>query len=260
MLNPLGRWTRRDLRPRYLRRLMPLIAVSIIIGSTTGRGESQATAQSGAAAARREINVSILDNDTARISRVTLNPTTPTDKAVLHPNQTDILMVQLSPGLVETRIGERANTTHGGSGQWIWLTKTPPHAVDNVGTTPVDFIAVAIKRDPRSAAQEPPTGASRGNTAQAPGTRESLARLLVNDRVQVSRVIIPPGAHPAMHPNPLDIVLIQLTPGEVDARVGTEHTAGRQEIGKVYWIPTPMEHAIGNPGTEPLEMLAVQIK
>lgn len=91
-------------------------------------------------------------------------------------------------------------------------------------------------------------------SAQNPPTN----RLIDNARVTVMRVIAAPGSRQDMHLSPQDLVAIQAGPGQIVVRIGSETLPGGQ--GKAFYLPKTTEHAVDNPGQEPVEMIVVSLK
>jgi quercetin dioxygenase-like cupin family protein len=62
----------------------------------------------------------------------------------MHPHpESDYLSIQLTPGSMEVTAG--SELTKGSQGTVYYLAKGTPHAMNNVGTTPVEMIVVTLK-------------------------------------------------------------------------------------------------------------------
>ena len=84
--------------------------------------------------------------------------------------------------------------------------------------------------------------------------------LLANNRVSAIKLTFPPGAREAIHAHPFDIVVIQLTPGEVDFVLGDQKSTGHIEAGRVTYIPAQAQHLAGNAGTTPFDLVVVALR
>jgi quercetin dioxygenase-like cupin family protein len=83
-------------------------------------------------------------------------------------------------------------------------------------------------------------------------------RLIDNERVSVQRLSAKAGLTEQMHKSPQDIVAIQATPGEIEMQIGDETTKGSP--GKVWYLPKTVDHALFNRGTQPVDMIVVNLK
>src|SRR5262245_14281664 len=99
----------------------------------------------------------------------------------------------------------------------------------------------------------PPAG------AQAPSGISS-SPLYANDRVSAIKLSFPPGARESVHTHPFDIVVIQLTPGEVNLSLEGKESSGHIEAGRVTYIPAQAPHWAGNAGTTPFDMVVVALR
>jgi quercetin dioxygenase-like cupin family protein len=100
----------------------------------------------------------------------------------------------------------------------------------------------------RSGYQEPPP----------PGMTRTV--LLDNDTTLVARLGYEAGKGETSHTHPFSAVVVQLTPGEVDMVLGTEHSRAHRETGTVWFIPANVPHAAINTGTAPCEQIAITLK
>ena len=84
--------------------------------------------------------------------------------------------------------------------------------------------------------------------------------LLDNNRVTVSRVTWDPGKSEPMHKLPADVIVIQATPGDLDLTIGDVKTTGHQEVGKTWYMPKELDHAVKNTGTQSFDWILVRLK
>lgn len=98
--------------------------------------------------------------------------------------------------------------------------------------------------------------------AQAPGMPEGMTStpVLNNERVVVAKLTFAPGARERVHAHALDIVVLQLTPGQVELSVMDDKKTSRQEAGAATFIPRGVLHSAANVGTEPFELLVVALR
>lgn len=86
------------------------------------------------------------------------------------------------------------------------------------------------------------------------------AQLLDNPTVMVARLTFAPGAREQVHTHPFSAVVVQLGPGDVEARIGTKPETGRRDRGHVEFIAAEIPHAAANVGTAAFEVVTVAIK
>ncbi len=84
--------------------------------------------------------------------------------------------------------------------------------------------------------------------------------LVDNDRVSIIRLTFAPGQREQMHSNPNDVIVVQATAGDVEYALGDEKTSGREEPGKVWYVPRQPPHAMSNVGTTPFEIIVITLK
>lgn len=88
----------------------------------------------------------------------------------------------------------------------------------------------------------------------------SRTSLVENGAVMCARLTYAPGAAETRHTHPFDAIVIQLTAGDVDMTIGTEHTRAHREPGFVWYVPRDTPHALANVGTAPIEQVTIAIK
>jgi quercetin dioxygenase-like cupin family protein len=94
--------------------------------------------------------------------------------------------------------------------------------------------------------------------AQAPRTPRSA--LVNNDRVSITRLTFAAGQREQMHSNASDVIVVLVTPGDVEYAIGDEKTSGHEEPGKVWYVPKQPPHALSNIGTTPFDFILVTMK
>ncbi len=95
--------------------------------------------------------------------------------------------------------------------------------------------------------------------AQTP-RRTPQPPLVNNDRVSVIRLTFAAGQREQMHTNPTDVIVVQVTPGEIEFAMGDEKTTAHADPGKVWYVPKQPPHAYSNVGTTPVEIIVVSLK
>lgn len=95
--------------------------------------------------------------------------------------------------------------------------------------------------------------------AQAP-PGINRTQLIDNPSVMCAHLTYAAGAAESMHTHPFAAVVVQLTPGDVDMTIGSEHTRAHREAGFVWYIPREVPHALINVGSAPIEQITIAIK
>lgn len=101
-----------------------------------------------------------------------------------------------------------------------------------------------------------------GLDAQASGGTPGITRtpLFDNARASVTRVTFAPGARETEHTHPTDIMVILTSPAEIELVVADATTRGRQDVGKVFFIPANTLHLAANVGDKPFDAIVVTLK
>jgi quercetin dioxygenase-like cupin family protein len=132
-----------------------------------------------------------------------------------------------------------------------FIPKETPHAAGNVGTAPFEVVTVAIKPDRRPGGEAPAAAAPAGITRTP---------VLDNAETRVARVAFAPGAREPIHAHPFDLVVVQLTPGRMEVRVGDQVTVKNYAAGEAIFLPRDVPHAVSNVDGKPFDVLSVGIK
>lgn len=88
----------------------------------------------------------------------------------------------------------------------------------------------------------------------------SRTQLIDNGTVMCARLIYSAGAAETSHTHPFAAVVIQLTPGDVDMTIGSEHTRAHRDAGFAWYIPREVPHALVNVGQDKIEQITIAIK
>jgi quercetin dioxygenase-like cupin family protein len=113
-------------------------------------------------------------------------------------------------------------------------------------------VALAIGGPERVAGHLPPQ-----TTSVVPPQRTTM---LDNATVTVTRLRFAAGAGEAVHTHDFPIVIVQLTPGDVDLTVSDARAIGPRVAGSVTYVPAGTEHAAKNAGAMTFDLLAIAIK
>lgn len=103
-----------------------------------------------------------------------------------------------------------------------------------------------------------------GARGQGPGPGGITQVLVLDNEVfNVRRLTFAPGYRQTMHGTgaKLDEIVVLLTPGQIEVQIDENKTSGPENVGKVWWVPKPpSQHAFGNLGKQPIDLLVVQAK
>lgn len=194
----------------------------------------------------------LLDNPTVMIARLTMAPGA---REQVHTHPFSAVIVQLTPGDVEMRIGTRPESTRKERGTVDFIAAEMPHAAANVGTNAFDIVTVAIKPDRKPAGTQPPAEAPPGITRTP---------VLENPVTRVVNVVFAPGSREPVHTHPYDLVLVQLVPGRMEVMLGAGNDAVKSvkdhAAGEVVFVPRDTPHAFASADTRRVEMLSVAVR
>ena len=84
--------------------------------------------------------------------------------------------------------------------------------------------------------------------------------LVDNATTTVTRLRFGRGAGESVHTHPFPLLIVQLTPGEVDLTVSDARGRGPREAGLVTFVPPDTPHAVVNAGARPFVMIAIALK
>lgn len=190
----------------------------------------------------------LLDNTSVLVARLHMEPGARED---LHTHPFSAVVVQMGAGDVEMRIGTRRETAPREAGHVEFLAAEIPHAAANVGSAPFEVVTVALKPDRRRGGVQLPSEAPPG-IARNP--------LLDNTEARATHVTFAPGAREPVHSHPYDLVLVQLTPGRMEVRLGDDTTVKDYAAGDVIFLPRDVPHAAASADQYPFSIVSVGIK
>jgi quercetin dioxygenase-like cupin family protein len=216
----------------------------VVVGVTTlGTAAQQAGAPSPGIT-RTELE----NNATALIARLRMAPGARED---VHSHPFSAVVVQIGAGDVDMRLGDARSTTRRPHGFVEFIPKEVPHAAGNVGREPFDVVTIAMKPDRRPGGDAPASPAPTGITRMP---------VLDNAETRVTHVTFAPSAREPVHTHPFDLVVVPLTPGRVELRLGDDVSTRDYVVGEVIFLPRDVPHAVSNVGGGAFEMLSVGIK
>lgn len=188
------------------------------------------------------------NNTTALIARLRMAPGARED---VHTHLFSALVVQIGAGDVEMRLGDAHTTTRRAHGFVEFIPQEVPHAAANVGREPFDVVTIAMKPDRRPGGDAPASPAPAGITRTP---------VLENAEARVTHVTFASQAREPVHTHPFDLVVVQLTAGRVEVRVGDNTSTREYAPGEVIFLPRDVPHAVSNVDRGSFELLSVGIK
>jgi quercetin dioxygenase-like cupin family protein len=190
----------------------------------------------------------VLNNETVLVARLRMAPGARED---VHTHPFSAVVVQIDAGDVEMHLGSVRSTTRREPGFIEFIPQAVPHAAANVGRAPFDVVTIAMKPDRRPGGDAPASPAPAGITR---------APVLDNAEARVAHVSFTPSAREPVHAHPFDLVVVQLTAGRVEVRIGDQVSTRDYAPGEVTFLPRDVPHAVSNVGRGPFEILSVGIK
>jgi len=190
----------------------------------------------------------LVDNTSVMMARLGMAPGAQEE---IHTHPFSAVVVQIGDGHVDMRLGSAHTRGQRPHGFVDFIPRELPHAAGNAGTTAFDVVTIAIKPDRTPGGEAPASAAPEGIT-------RTLG--LDNAEARVTLVGFAIGAREPIHTHPFDLVVVQLTPGRVEVRLGDEVTVKEHAAGDVLFLPRNVPHAVSNVGGAPFEALSVGIK
>jgi quercetin dioxygenase-like cupin family protein len=190
----------------------------------------------------------LIENDTVMMARLRMAPGAAED---VHTHPFSAIVIQLNAGEVDMRRGKDRTTSQRPAGFVEYIAAELPHAAANVGKAPFDLVTIAIKPDRK-----------RGGDAPAPPAPAGITRsaVLDNQEARVTRVEFAPQAREPVHSHPFDLVVVPLTGGTLEVRVGERVDTRAYAAGEPMFLPRDIPHAVANVGATPITVFSVGIK
>ena len=241
----------------------PIVIAALVTGITGSYGEAEdrigrvaervvAHFDGGASASSQPppgiTRTALIENDSVMMARLRMAPGAKED---MHTHPFSAIVVQLDPGEVDMRMGAARGTSRRPAGFVEFIAKETPHAAANVGAAALDLLTIALK-----------PGRKPGGDAPAQPAPAGIVRTAVldNSDARVARVEFAPAAREPVHSHPFDLVVVPLTAGRVEVRIGDRVETRDYATGEPIFLPRDVTHAVSNAGRTPLTVLSVGIK
>lgn len=190
----------------------------------------------------------LVENETVMMARLRMAPGAKED---IHTHPFSAIVVQLGAGDVDMRLGDARTSARRPPGHVEFIGRDVPHAAANVGANGFDLVTIAIRPDRRRGGEAPALPAAAGITRTP---------VLDNADARVTRVAFAPAAREPVHDHPFDLVVVPLTAGRIELRLGERVETREYAAGEPMFLPRDLPHAVANAGSAPLEVLSVGIK
>src|SRR5687767_2614482 len=143
----------------------------------------------------------LFDNPSVSVARLLL---TPGAREMPHTHPYSLLIIAVSRGDVEFLKGTATNRSMWQIGDLQVVERDVRHAGANMGTMPVEALAISIKADRVKGGTAPPLPRPAGITA---------TDVLDSADAAVRRVELAPGAREVVHTHPYDFIVVPVTSG-----------------------------------------------
>jgi quercetin dioxygenase-like cupin family protein len=190
----------------------------------------------------------LIENDTVMIARLRMAPGAAED---VHTHPFSAVVIQLDAGEVDMRLGQARDTSQRPAGLVEFIAREVPHAAANVGAAAFELVTIAIKPDRTRGGDAP---------AQAPPAGITRAPVLDNADARVTRVEFAPHAREPLHSHPFDLVVVPLTAGQIEVRIGERVETRVYAKGEPMFLPRDVPHAVSNVGATAITVFSVGIK
>lgn len=190
----------------------------------------------------------LLDNATVLVARLKLEPGA---REVPHTHPFSAVVVHVVPGQIEMLLGDTRQTSRREVGHVEFIPREVTHAAANAGAAATEVVTIAIKPGRTPPGSVPMSAAPTGVTRDV---------VLENDEARVTRVRFSPGAREADHVHPYDLLLVALSGGRLELRLGATREVEDRPPGYVWFLPRNISHAAVNGAAAPIEFLSIGIK
>ena len=191
----------------------------------------------------------LLDNASALVARLKFEPAAAES---IHTHPFSAVMIQLTTGDVQMTIGSEKTSDRRMPGFAWFIPNGAPHAAVNVGTGACEFVTVAIKPGSHASTSNPPAAPAVPGIARTP--------VFENAEARVVKVQFEPGSREVVHSHAYDLLLVQLSPGRVETRLGSGQTVTDFGAGAIQFLPRDVPHAVANVGSAVFELVSVALK
>ena len=192
----------------------------------------------------------ILENDVIRVERIKcaagcFEP--------VHSHPTNRVNVFLADTELEFTENGHVYLTNALAGEVRYHAKGEAHGLRNPTNRSFEWLSISLKRDPRAIRP----GVIPANTAF---TGMAVRRLLDNDAIRASFLVLDAGMREPPHSHPTDLLVVVLGPGEVETTIGGKTERRAVKPGDFIWFPRNVEHHASNVGPASLEDVGIHIK
>lgn len=191
----------------------------------------------------------VMDNDSVLVARLVYEPAARED---VHTHPFSAVVIALTPGNVEMTTGDDKTVEPRQPGFSWFIPKDAPHAAANLGTSRFETVTIALKPSSRARTPEGPALPVPRGITRTP--------LLENAETRVVRVQFEPGAREEVHTHPFDLLVIQITPGQVEVLEGSQKRLLHAPAGFVLFLAKDVPHAVANVGASGFTVLSVAVK
>lgn len=227
--------------------LRGIVAASLFVlmaSAQTGKAPASAAKSTGVTS---EI---MLENEVIRVDRIKcaagcLEP--------VRSHPTSRVNVFLADAELELTEHGHVYLTNAVAGEVRYHAKGSAHGLRNVTNRPFEWLSITLKRDPRGLR---PGVIPAGTTFQGMAVR----RLLDNDAIRASFLVLDAGMRETPHSHPTDLLVVVLNPGEVETTIGGKTERRAVKPGDLMWFPRNVEHHASNVGAANLEDVGIHIK
>jgi beta-alanine degradation protein BauB len=190
----------------------------------------------------------LIENSTVMMARLRMAPGARED---VHTHPFAAVVIHLDAGDVDMRLGDARNVGGRHAGFVEYIPREAPHAAANVGAQPFELLTVAIKPDRKPGGEAP---------AAAPPPGITRTPVLDNADARVTHFEFAAGAREPIHDHPFDLVVVPLTAGRIEVRVGDKVETRDYAAGEPLFLPRDVPHAVSNAGGGAITVFSIGIK
>jgi quercetin dioxygenase-like cupin family protein len=216
-------------------RLAGVLVLALLAGSQPLAAQSKPAPAEAAGMQRTPI----LDNAAVTVTRIRFAPGA---RETPHTHPFTLLVVSLEPGVLDFMNGKAHESALVDPGHVELVPRGVSHAAANIGSTPWDVMAVAVKgRGPLMSKAGTPAPAAEGVDARA------------------TLMVYAPLQPATPQTTKTDAIVIPLTSERLYVSVGNDTTVKRYGPGEAIFLPKGVAHEVRNVGSEPLSAVWVDV-
>lgn len=226
--------------------LVLLVSLMLLAAAQTASKKPVAEAQKPAGVSLQ----TVLDNDVVRVVRVICEAGC---SEPVHSHPTNYMNVFLSDMELEFTRAGHTYVTNPVAGEIRFIDQGTAGAMRNPTNRRFEWLSITLKKDPRGLRPGvvPANTAFRGMTSR---------RLLDNDAVRASFLVLDAGMREPPHSHPTDLLVVAVTAGEVETTIGDKKERRSLKPSDVIWFPRGVEHHAANVGSTAIEDVGIHIK